>query len=112
MPVDLYDLMTRRGRALTISVGPEPTDTISVRYKPDAYTKEIEAKILAANQSSAPARGIADGLAALLDWWDLTAGGNPFPLTPENIEAIGLPICQLIWNAINADFVEADTKKG
>ncbi len=112
MPVDLYDLVNRNQRTVTVQIGPEPTDTITAVYQPDKYTVEAEAALTAANRAGEFVKGAAEFLASILVRWDLTAGGEPFPVTPENINAIGFPIAKKIVDGLNADFVDVTAKKG
>lgn len=112
MPVDLYDLVNRNQRTVAVSIGTEPGDVIRVTYRPDKYDVQAESALNSANKEGLFVKGAAEFLASILVSWDLTAGGDPFPVNAENINAIGFPMAKKIVDALNADFVDATAKKG
>lgn len=111
---NLSQIITKREATLRVKLTDDRADDVTVAYRPDLYTTAIEATITEANERRMVARATADALGAVLVSWDFDRDGEPFPLTPENITAIGFPIAKKIWDAIAADVngQTGDTKKG
>ena len=53
-------------------------------FRRDAMTPELEARAQAAEGG----QGVAELVSALVVDWDLTEGGEPYPVTPENVRRL------------------------
>ncbi|HEY7030226.1 MAG TPA: hypothetical protein VH482_02815 [Thermomicrobiales bacterium] len=102
-PIELSELFARRERSVAIVFGEADEDRFFVRYRPDRFTATVNAGLgeaLAADQIGAT----ADLLTMLISGWDIAEGGEPFPVTRENLESLGLPLMALVERAIRDDF--------
>lgn len=95
---DIDELFAQRVR--TVSIPVTATESMWVKYKPDAFTKQVQAELTDANGLDAAALLMAQ----LLTEWSLTKGGEPYPITPENLEALGMPILLTIATLVQDDF--------
>jgi hypothetical protein len=98
--VELSELFARRVQTVEIEITPEPGDTFSVTYKPDAFTKAVQAEIQAAETEDAA----SVLLLRLIAKWSLVVDGEPYPVTKENLEALGFPLLMAISTVVNEDF--------
>jgi hypothetical protein len=105
MDIDILDLFEKRARVVEVTLGDEPGETFTVRYKPDAYSKSMIARVQnLEDESETP----AEVLEELLTGWSLKSGGKPYPLTRENIDALGYLIQIMTLNAVQADYSGQD----
>lgn len=95
---DIDELFAKRVRTVTIPV--TESESIWVKYKPDALDKKLQAMIAEAENDDAAAMLMVE----LLAEWSLTKGGEPYPITVENLEALGLPIMVTISALVQEDF--------
>lgn len=95
---DIDELFAKRVRTVTIPVTKD--ESMWVKYKPDALTKQLQATIASGNNDDAA----STLLYGLLEEWSLTRGGEPFPITVENLEALGLAIMLTIATIVQEDF--------
>lgn len=107
MPYELSDLIARRVRTVEIAV--TETESLSVRYSPDAMTPEVWARLqgwvkASADKDADPFEVAEYVIAPLLKSWDITVDGEPYPITPEHIAALGLPLVGALSAALMADF--------
>ena len=98
--IELSDLFARRVQTVKIQITEEAGDTFSVTYKPDAFTKKLQADLAVAPSEDA----MAVLLTGLIQKWDLTVGGEPYAVTAENLEALGLPLMTTISSVLMDDF--------
>lgn len=98
--IDLADLLQRRVRTVEIDIGDGSGETFWVKYKPDALTKEMQREIRDAEAEDTMALILLSFLAD----WSLTVDGKPFPITAENLEALGLPLQMAISAIVQEDF--------
>lgn len=119
MPFELSDLITKRVRTVEIPV--TETESLAVRYSPDAMTPRVWADLQAwvranAEREADPFDVAAYVIVPLVRGWDLTADGVPYPVTVEHVVALGLPLVAAISGALMADFNTGrdtrDAKKG
>jgi hypothetical protein len=111
MGVKLSDLITRR--VIVIPVQLLDGVTVQIGFRPDRYTREVEAGIAEANREQRFAAGHAALTAALVCEWDLVDDdGTPLPVTPEHVAALGMWHCKTINEAIARRMNETETKKG
>jgi len=119
MPFELSDLITKRVRTVAIPVTAD--ETFAVRYSPDAMTPDVWSNLQGwvkanADQEADPFAVATYVIVPLVKGWDLTSGGEPYPVTVENVVALGLPLVAAIAGAIMTDFNDArdtrDAKKG
>lgn len=103
MPVELTDLFSRRARKVQVVWGDGPDDCLTVTYKPDKFTNALNAEMQKASETDG-ATAMATLLCALVADTDITEDGKPFPLTPENLERLGLPLLVAISEAVQDDF--------
>lgn len=106
-PIEISDLFSRRARRVSIGWGDGEDETFTVGYHPDRYTMEVHARLQMMNEASEEATqfdAVAELMVSLLSEWDLTADGAPYPITKENLMALGLPLMGAISEAVQADF--------
>ena len=109
--VDLNDLVLKRTRDVYVALGDGYGITVS--WNPDAMTPQVWAGFLEARSNSVDPFAIADGwILPLATGWNLTKGGEPYPLNAENLVALGLIIVRRIANAIDDDFGKAANPEG
>jgi hypothetical protein len=96
--IDLADLFAKRVREVEIQVTDD--ESIWVKYKPDALNKKLQAAIAAAESEDAAALLMVE----LLTDWSLTMGGEPYAITVENLEDLGLPLLVTIAAIVQEDF--------
>lgn len=115
MPLDLKDLYAGRQRRIDLALGEnEDGEPLSLAFKwsPEKYTKQVHAALNDARESR-DAFLIAEAvIVPLVTWWDLTDAGKPYPITTENVEALGLFIEMQMMFAIEADFEVPANLKG
>ncbi len=115
MPLDLKDLYAGRQRRLTVDLGEnEDGEALSLAFKwsPEKYTKQVHAALQEARETR-DAFLIAEAvIVPLVTWWDLTDGGEAYPITTANVEALGLFIGMQMMLAIEADFEVPANLKG
>lgn len=115
MPLDLKDLYAGRQRRLTVDLGEnEDGEALSLSFKwsPEKYTKQVHAALQEARETR-DAFVIAEAvIVPLVTWWDLTDAGKPYPITTENVEALGLFIEMQMMFAIEGDFEVPANLKG
>ncbi len=115
MPLDLKDLYAGRQRRLTVDLGEneagEPL-SLALKWSPEKYTKQVHAALQEARETR-DAFLIAEAvIVPLVTWWDLTDGGEAYPITTANVEALGLFIGMQMMLAIEADFEVPANLKG
>lgn len=97
--IELADLFGRRVRTVAVQFTDDDADTFEVTYSPDVFTKQFQAEMAAAESEDVAALS----LHRLLKRWNLTVEGEPWPLTVENVEALGFSLIRLIVGVIQAD---------
>lgn len=102
-PIDIGDLFAKRARRVSIGWGDGEDEAFTVGYHPDRYTMEVHARLQLMNESDG-LDAMADLMATLISEWDLTEDGAPYPITKENLMALGLPLMGAISEAVQADF--------
>lgn len=119
MPWELSALIEKRKRTVEIPVTAD--DTLAVTYSPDAMTPDVWAKLQGWVTSNREADADPFDVATyvivpLIKGWDLTVDGAPYPISVENVVALGLPLVAAISGALMTDFNEVrdtrDEKKG
>lgn len=103
--IELSDLFARRVQSVEIQITDEPGDSFTVTYKPDAFTKALQAELKAAEAEDTAALL----LVRLIVRWSLTVDGEAYPVTIENLEALGYPLLMAISAVVQADFNERFT---
>lgn len=100
--IELADLLRRRVRTVEVQIGDDTDETFWIKYRPDALTKQLQADL----QASEDSERTAMLLVSFLVDWSLTVDGEPFAITAENVEALGLPlqmtISAVVWEDFNA----------
>jgi hypothetical protein len=100
--IELKDLLARRVRTLEIAIGDDTGETFWVKYTPEALTKQLQADLADVDGPDSAAMLLASFIRA----WSLTVDGEPYPITQENLQALGLPllmsISTLVWEDFNA----------
>lgn len=76
--------------------------TITIGYDAEHYEQSL-AKRLAKIQETNDLDAVVDILERLLLDWDLTAGGEPLPITTETLAARSMPMLMAINVAIQTD---------
>lgn len=100
--IELSDFFARRVRTVEIEIGDDTGDTFWVKYKPDALTKKVQAEIDAAEGVDT----FSVLLETLLAGWSFTVDGEPYAVTRDNLEALGLPALRVISAAVTQDVNE------
>ena len=93
-------LGTGTAAAQSSACGDAPDDVFTVTYRPDAFTKELQAKLQAAEAEDSAALLMVN----LISNWSLTSGGQAYEVTVDNLEALGFPLLGAISNAVMDDF--------
>src|SRR5438874_8922809 len=104
MPIRLAEL-TKETRTL-VKTFDGTDDTLSVTYRPSAWTPALMAEHLAAVREGNTPEALVLDLAALLVSWDLLDDkGKPLPTTAEALREVSLEVLNVVLGAINADML-------
>lgn len=113
MPIELNDLRLKRTRKLAVPIN--DGETLAIEWNPSNMTPETFARMqewFKNETKDDPFEGATYVICPLMTAWELTDGGEAYPITPENVSALGLDLVIQIGNAIMADYrITADTKK-
>lgn len=110
MPISLSEFKSKRGKLETIDYG--DGDSISFRWRPDRLDDDLFEALSEASESKNPMEANKRVICAVVTEWDVTDQGMPYPITPENVGALGIFIQMDIIKRINAGVDESITKKG
>lgn len=100
----------------TVHVPINESETLAIRWSPqnvsETFWDRRMAEAKAAEEAKARGETIArnpfdiarEVVLPLMTWWDLTANGEPYPITVENIVGFGLPFVLAVSDAIQQDF--------
>ncbi len=82
-------------RALEVPIGDDPEAVVKLRYRPAAYTPELEDLLFTEDPEQVKRRPILQALCRLVTEWDLTTGDEdaegkaiedaPIAITPEGL---------------------------
>lgn len=101
MPVKTIDLAAiKMKRVRTVVIELAPGEDLEVRYKPDELTMRLQEEIAEAKDQDSAAMLMVK----LLCGWNLTVDGAPYPITVDNLHALGLPILLMIATTVQEDF--------
>ena len=79
-------------------------ETLNLVYYPNKFTTKLLLHIDVVYDGEREALGIHETLAALIKSWDLQDdNGNPYPLDPEKLAELGIPLLRKISQAIGND---------
>ena len=104
-PIDIGDLFAKRARL--VEIGERDDEKFVVGYSPDRYTMEVHARLQLMSENKEEAAqfdAVSELMVSLISEWDLTVDGEPYPITKENLMALGLPLVGAISEAVQADF--------
>lgn len=109
MPLDISAHTPKQSRTRKITVPLEAYEgdlTVELSYDPAAYNAAIEALMLE-NFEQRPATTCQEVLLTFVTEWDLTASGEPIPITPEGLLKLRLFEVQVpLVNGIMSDMGE------
>jgi hypothetical protein len=90
--------MAAREAPLSITGGPLGEDSINLVYYPNKLTTA------AVNQFDQGLDGMNQTLSEIIKSWDVTDDdGNPYPITPDSLQALGIGVVRLVGMAIVED---------
>jgi hypothetical protein len=114
VPIELNDLRLKRTRKLAVPIN--DGETLAIEWNPSNMTPETFARMqewFKNDEKDDPFEGAKYVICPLMTAWEITDGGEPYPITPENVAGLGLDFVIQAGNAIMADYrLAADTKKG
>lgn len=87
------------GRTKTIEVVYEG-ERVTVTYVPARITPRWEMEFTSALQDEWKSRAVVETLAAVVERWDLTDGGEPYPPTVENLMQLPVDFLIAVFTAI------------
>lgn len=90
-------LFTKSSETITLTYQGE---SISVTYLPALLTPRWEAEFNEALRGDWKSGALVQTLAAILECWDLTANGEPFPPTGENLMRLPVDFLVAVFMAI------------
>lgn len=114
---EVKDAKQKRERKLEIPLNNEG-DSLAIKWSPANLTPDVYEAIVAfvdrtkgaAQDPLEVARVI---VVPLMTWWDLTDGGEPYPITAENVADFGVDWIRAVATAIQDDWQTGPaTKKG
>lgn len=100
--IDIDALFQRRIRKVEIQIGDGTDDVFAVWYRPDSFTFEIRDRMNATENDVER----AEALSTLIDKWSLTSKGAPYPITIDNLKALGIPLMTAILQVMEHDFTQ------
>lgn len=91
-----------RTKVLTLDLGPDPEDKLTIHYRPGAVTQDnIDA--LTEGPSSEGFDRVVEFMLSAIASWDITQDGKPYDVTAENVRALDIPFINMIQEAIVED---------
>jgi hypothetical protein len=105
MPLNLRDLQARRADVSAVIEG--ESEPLKFAYYPHKFTNTSQTRLTTATGLGA----LVDLLAELMIEWDLQMDGEPWPLTRDNLNALGIPVLTAIAKAIVAHATGQDDRK-
>lgn len=102
MPLTLEKL--RIGRA-TVAVKYGDEDVVRVTYRSGLITPAWQAELRLSNGAS-----VVSKVCEVVEAWDITENGDPYPLTPEAVERLPAPLLRKILLDVLYDASPGKTK--
>ncbi len=105
MPLELSDL-ARKTKTVEVTLE-ETGDKFSVTYYPHKFTPEVNLALSFMFEDGVSVReafgNFATTLASLINKWDITNDGQPWPVTPDNINALSDNVIRQMLDTIRED---------